>query len=463
MSSLSLETRPDSCTDPQTERLSAGIVWLHPSLSFVSLDARSVTLGRDPSCSVILPGERVSRLHARITKKGPLHLLSDAGSTNGTLVNGERITTVPLSDNDVVKVGSNVGVVVSAPDFPSPLFREPAPGVIVGPRSQQLWQRLAEIADSDSSVVFEGETGTGKEVLSKALHRASSRNGPFIAVNCATLPEGLADAQLFGHARGAFTGANNAVPGLFEAAHGGTLLLDEVTDLGAAQQAKLLRVLEERAVNRIGETTTRPVNVRLIVASQYSLVEMVNAGRFRADLMARIAGSTLRLAPLSQRREEILPVFMNVFEHHGADPTTLSSGFCEALCLQQWPLNMRQLAHLARQAASLAKQGTRLRRGSLPRLIELVYGVDPSPPATGGRSTQTALTSTPSEHGQAAEAVVGARRAAWFARHRHELTAFMAALEETGGNVSGAARKAGITRQRAARLMNIHEALSKPR
>ena len=292
------------------------IVWRFPrsTVSSLRLDwdtqgplGSELIVGRDAGCTVQLDGHDVSRRHAALRKVGPEAgaTITDLGSRNGVRVNGRPIATAPLAAQDVVRLGGWIGVVTAAPGE----VEEIAPGLWGGAAMRAAVAPLRGVAASDLPIVLEGETGTGKEVVAGALHRWSGRSGPLVAVNCAALPEALAEGELFGYRRGAFTGADRASPGFFRAADGGTLLLDEISDLPLALQAKLLRVLEQREVQPLGEARPVPIDVRVVVAGQQSLTESVRAGRFRADLLARLDGLTIQLPPLRQRREDVLPPF----------------------------------------------------------------------------------------------------------------------------------------------------------
>ncbi len=447
------DTRPDSATDLTTNSQPLGLVWVHPTVAFTPLLKPRVTLGRGEEADVTLPGERVSRIHARVTRSGPLAVVSDAGSRNGVFHNGVRVNEAPLADNDVLRVGDHLAVVIRVPgDFSNsdPLFDEPLADTLIGPRSRAGWRQLVQLSTLSASVIVEGPTGTGKEVYARALHVLSGREGEFVALNCAAIPEGLAESQLFGLARGSFTGALRSLPGLFEAATGGTFLLDEVVDLSLALQAKLLRAIEESAVTRVGETSPRPVNFRLVVASQKPLFQLVEAGLFRADLLARLAGGTLRLPPLRERREEVWLLFKKFFSKAGGDPALLSASFCEAVCLQDWPLNTRQLVQVAAHGALTRPAGSRFRHSDLGVMLESVYGNQQASPSL--------VEGEPIPHHTAA-ARLGVRRAMWFQRHQEELDALLAAMKENGGNISRAAKTIGISRQRASRLLSARSTL----
>ena len=219
--------------------------------------------------------------------------------------------------------------------------------------------RAQRVARTDADVLIEAESGTGKELLARLIHRASPRgDGPFVAVNCSAFPENLLESELFGHVRGAFTGANAAKPGKFELADGGTLLLDEIGEMPANLQPKLLRVLQEREIDRLGDTHPVPVNVRVIATTNRSLRADVDAGHFRADLFYRLHVVPLTIPPLRERREDILPLAEHFLSKH--EPKTQRGMFRIApelaaqLEAYDWPGNVRELENLIRRALALA-------------------------------------------------------------------------------------------------------------
>jgi DNA-binding NtrC family response regulator len=351
----------------------------------------------------------------------------------------------------VLRIGEWVGVVCEISTVTrdsESLFLEGIPGLLVGPQSQQQWLHLEQLARSEQPILIEGPTGTGKEVIARAIHQSSGRLGALVAINCAALPESLVEAQLFGHSKGAFTGAVQASPGLIASAEGGTVLLDEIAELPLSQQAKLLRAIEERAVLRVGETTPRPVNVRYVAACQQSLWRLCQGGRFRADLVGRLAGGRLRLLPLEQRREEIPRLFCDYFARAGGNPQLLTHTAIEALCVAAWPLNIRQVVQSARLAAvtccdKLPINGVVL-RGILGQVHE---GEEPS------SADSVAL---PQENSVPAEEIPKSRRSRWLDRHRGALADLLKALQLSGGNVSEACRRSGLPRWRAVRLLEVH-------
>jgi DNA-binding NtrC family response regulator len=410
-------------------------------------------IGRDPECAVQLEGNDVSRRHAVLHFRGPESALEleDLGSRNGVRVNGCRVLSSALACDDVVRLGGWIAVVTAAPGP----FSEIAPGLWGGAGLARALAPLGRAAPSDLPIILEGETGTGKEVVARAIHTWSGRTGPLVAVNCAALPEALAESELFGYRRGAFTGAERASPGFFRSAERGTLLLDEVSDLPLALQAKLLRVLEERAVQPLGEARPVPIDVRIVVAGQQSLAGAAAEGRFRPDLLARIDGVTARLPPLRRRREDVPSLFSHFLGtlSQGRSPA-VDSDLVERLCLHDWPFNVRELVFLVRRLLTLHGDSATLHADHLPERIGTrgPAAVPASSPARAPTAPALSAGTSPPSDPRASEPV--------------ELTALVAALRASGGNVARAAAMLGITRQRAYRLMDGHsvdlEALRKP-
>lgn len=220
--------------------------------------------------------------------------------------------------------------------------------VFEDPRSQELLRRIERLAPSEANALIMGETGTGKELVARHIHSLSKRRDePFVAVNCGALPESLVESELFGHEKGSFTGAINNKAGWFEAANGGTLFLDEVGDLPLAMQVKLLRVLQEREVVRVGSRTPIPIDVRLVAATNVNLVDAVIAGHFREDLFYRLHVATVRLPPLRERPGDILPLAEFFLREHcqrlGYTEAQLSEDAQRQLLNHNWPGNIREL------------------------------------------------------------------------------------------------------------------------
>ena len=242
--------------------------------------------------------------------------------------------------------------------------------VFEDPRSQAVLRRIHQIAPSAATVLIVGETGTGKEIVARHVHELSPRAGqPFVAVNCGAFSESLVESELFGHERGAFTGAIMAKPGWFEAANGGTLFLDEIGDLPPPMQVKLLRVLQEREVVRLGSRQAIPIDVRLLAATNVDLEQAVAAGRFREDLYYRLKVAVLPLPALRERPGDVLPLaryFLDLYRRRlGAGPSALSLEAGARLLAHGWPGNIRELENVIHSAV-LVGQGELVRAEDLP-------------------------------------------------------------------------------------------------
>ncbi len=313
--------------------------------SFV-LPAGAFELGRavGPEVLGLASDPRLSRRHARIVRAKNGALSIEALGTAPVEVNGVEVRDGALADGDVIVVGETVLIL----RFGEGPRDAPAIDGLVGdaPSIRAIRRSIAKVATAPMSVVLLGESGTGKEIVARALHERSGRRGELVALNCAAIPATLAEAQLFGHAAGAFTGAQRATTGVFRAASGGTLFLDEVGDLPLELQPKLLRALEERAVVAVGATTPTPVDVRVVAATHRDLIEEVRAGRFRGDLYARLAEFTIELPPLRDRREDIFPILAHLVP--GPLPRFAFDAL-RALLVHPWPFNVRELRTVAAQ------------------------------------------------------------------------------------------------------------------
>jgi len=250
----------------------------------------------------------------------------------------------------------------------------------------QLMDLARRVAKVDATVLLTGESGSGKERVARLVHEQSTRAaGPFVAVNCGAIPEALLESELFGHARGAFTGATQDRPGLFEAANSGTLLLDEVGEVSPAMQVKLLRVLQEREVRRVGENKSREVDVRVLAATNRELARRVSAGDFRQDLYYRIKVVELHVPPLRERRDDVLPLARVLLADAALRMkrkiSGIATGAAEQLLRYEWPGNVRELENTMERAVALAR-GSRVEFEDLP---EEVRQVVPSPLATNGK------------------------------------------------------------------------------
>jgi len=291
-----------------------GIRWVFPfdDGSLTRLRLGTTTFGRDTECTVALPSASVSRRHAEIRwAPGGTPLLVDLDSTNHVFVNAQEVKQANLKPGDVLRLGDRIGILVSPRgEGPDPWsFRELTPGYWGGPTLQAALAPAKLVATTDLPIVIQGATGSGKEGAARAIHAWSGRSGAFVAINCAALPETLAEAELFGYRKGAFTGAERASPGFLRAAEGGTLFLDEIAELSLPIQAKLLRAVEQREFIPLGESLPIAIDLRLLAATQSPLRTAVAEKRFRGDLLARLDGLTVSLPSLRDRVEEIPALF----------------------------------------------------------------------------------------------------------------------------------------------------------
>jgi two-component system, NtrC family, response regulator HydG len=305
------------------------------------------------------------------------------------------------------------------------------------PALREALHVVRRAAPTDVTVLITGESGTGKEVIARALHEASPRaKGPFIALNCSALPAELIESELYGHVRGAFTGAERDKEGLFAAADGGTLLLDEVGDLAPAAQAKLLRALEERSITPVGATRAVRVDVRVLAATNRPLDLLVAEGAFRADLLYRLSVVHLHLPPLRERREDVPALAVHFIAHfaarHSRAALPLAEGARRALLAHDWPGNVRELRNVMERAVVLAEGGA-IESADLP--ASLTSASAPLRPA------DAAIAELPYTEARA-------RALASFDR------AFLgASLERHGGNISAAARALGLHRQSLQKML----------
>jgi DNA-binding NtrC family response regulator len=316
-----------------------------------------------------LPGRAVSAMHARLFRKNEGWLLEDTGSTNGTYVNGVRCARALLGPADIFELGRTfmvlrhheAGDAQTPPFFDAAMLAGERPGLAtLLPKAARRLAALRRAAASSIPVLLSGETGTGKEVVSRAVHELSGRSGPLVAINCATLTDHLGPAQFSGHVRGAFSGAVADAPGLVRSAHEGTLLLDEIQELLPANQAALLRILQEHEVVPVGGVRPIKVDVRVIATSPSPLDEAARSGAFRPDLFARLSGFSHALEPLRHRIEDLGLLIAALLATRGvtaADRPRIAPELGEQLLRHAWPLNVRELDQLLRRAWLFARDG----------------------------------------------------------------------------------------------------------
>ena len=411
------------------------IRWVFPAEdgALTRLQPGATTLGRDPECTSHLPSASVSRRHAEIRwTVGGTPLLLDLNSTNGVFVNGRAVKHANLNPRDVVRLGDWVGIVTSIAGLAAEpwSFRELTAGYWGGPLLQATLAPAKLVAASDLPMIIQGETGSGKEGAARAIHAWSGRRGAFVALNCAALPEALAEAELFGYRNGAFTGAERASPGYLRAAQGGTLFLDEIAELPLPIQAKLLRAVEQRELVPLGESAPVAIDVRLLAATQSPLRLAVASKRFRGDLLARLDGLTVAIPPLRERSEEIPSLFGKIVEQYGgrAAPPRLDPSLIERLCAHDWPFNIRELTLLARKLLALHPDAAVL--------------------------DHTALSDRPG-----AELGLAESRRPTLEMSAPDSGTFLAALRAQNGNVKHTAEILGISRGRAYRMMDKIDSL----
>jgi DNA-binding NtrC family response regulator len=410
-----------------------------------ALDAAAaprLLVGKGPSCEVLLDDPAVSRRHAAVELAGAFLRLTDLGSTNGTWVNGVAVVEARLFGGERVRVGNVVLSVerrAPAPGTDAP--RQTSFGGVVGasPEMRRLYPLCMRLAAATIPVVIEGETGTGKEALAEAIHSEGPRaNGPFVVFDCTAVPSSMMEAELFGHERGAFTGAVQRHAGVFEQAHGGTLLIDEIGDLDLTLQPKLLRAIERGEFRRIGGQQSLRVDVRILAATRRNLDREVELGRFRDDLFHRLAVGRIELPPLRRRRGEIA-VLARVFARDlGGDDSAFPPHLLSQWEDHSWPGNVRELRNAVARYLALGEQHA-------------------STAAPSSRSLETLAAAEPAE-GLAAvvERVIAADMP--LARARQQvIDAFEeryldAILTRYGGVVTHAAKAAGVARRHFQRL-----------
>jgi len=338
----------------QQPRSCATVAWSDSAGAHnATVEGRAV-VGSASGVDLVIGDPMVSRLHAELEHRPDGLWIRDLGSTNGTRVNGVRVESACVPDGASLQLGSTTLVVnPGAASTSIELWPLDSFGPLVGKSTvmRALFARVARIASTDSTVLIEGETGTGKDIVAHALHEASPRVGkPMVVVDCAALPENLLEAELFGHAKGAFTGAGPARAGAIESAEGSTVFLDEVGELPLSMQPKLLRAIESRSIRRLGETTYRTVDVRFVSATHRDLRRMVNAGAFREDLYFRLAVVPVNVPPLRDHPEDI-EMLVEHFLPPGA--SDLSSETLEELAARSWLGNVRELRNFVERAQAL--------------------------------------------------------------------------------------------------------------
>jgi two-component system, NtrC family, response regulator HydG len=404
------------------------------------------SVGRDPASGVVLVDPEVSRRHAVIRRGSDgRYLVTDVGSANGTHLNGRRLV-VPalLRPGDVLALGGceltfvqessgDLAARGGSDDEDTSVRTTFEEGVLIGdsPAMREVFDLVRKASASDLPVLVEGETGTGKELVAKGVHESSRRTAkPFLAINCAAMTEALLESELFGHCKGAFTGAAQDRLGLFEAAAGGTVFLDEIGEMPPTMQAKLLRTLQEHEVTRVGESRPRKVDFRLLSATNRDLEQEAKRGSFRSDLYYRIAAFPIRLPPLRDRPEDIGPIAEALLNaacrRSGRRVARFDPEAMGALRAFAWPGNVRELKNEIDRAVALAEDAATIGLALLSEKLR-------AKPAT------TPSSARPAEDGD--DPRLRGRTADF---ERQEI---LATLERHAGKKAPAARELGLTYQ----------------
>lgn len=419
-------------------------------------DQDVVAIGAMDDNDLVLDDETVSRNHCRIFREGDQYLLSDLDSTNGTFINRVRVREAFLHENCTVTLGKTDikfwPVDEKLRIVPSDRDRY---GDIIGRDRgmREIYSILEKIAPTDATVVIEGETGTGKEVVARTLHQQSRRkDGPFMVFDCGAVPENLIESELFGHEKGSFTGAISQRLGVFELANGGTVFLDELGELDIELQPKLLRVLEQREVKRIGGGKPNRVDVRVVAATNRNLEDEVKAGRFREDLFYRLTVVRLILPPLRERPEDIDLLAQHFLGNGNFNRDRFGgrrvNGFAplvhERLRRYKWPGNVRELHNVVERAVSFAEADT-VELADLPEHIAYPRGTSDSL----GADTNPGI-AVP-EGGEDFNGTFKDAKEQWVTSFESDYIAQL--LRRNSGNISHAAREADIDRKYFRKLM----------
>ena len=407
-------------------------------------ETRRASIGSSPDNDLVLDDTAVSRFHAEIQVDNAGYVLRDLKSKNGTSINGLRVREVFLEDDALFKVGKTLIRFEVTEESTEVRFsgKERFGGMLgrsLGMR--EIFSLLERVAPTDYTVLVEGESGTGKELVAEAIHSHSPRkSGPFIVVDCSAIARDLIESELFGHVKGAFTGATGNRKGAFEAARGGTLFLDELGELPIDLQPKLLRALENREIKPVGSNTSVKTDVRIVAATNRNLIHEVREGNFREDLYYRFAVIKVALPPLRDRQEDVSLLVENFLRQAnqmtGRGDVDISYKTMEKLKRHSWPGNVRELKNFIERAVLLAQGDTIetkfLNTGELRRTEKV--------------AEETGAAAAPMAN-QAIDEGLPFKEAKNRLIEEFEKAYWSTLLERTGGNVSKAARQAGVHRK----------------
>ncbi|HEY5921653.1 MAG TPA: sigma 54-interacting transcriptional regulator [Kofleriaceae bacterium] len=429
-------------TRSRTAARSYSLQVLDQSAAVVALGARPVVVGAHASCDLVLADPQVSRKHAELAITPDGIRLKDLGSTNGTWYQGTRVTEVVVPAGATVKFGGTP-VRIAAADAPSlpPSDRDHF-GQMAGKSvaMRELFAVLEMASPSDATVLIEGESGTGKELAARAIHEASSRKqGTFVVVDCSAIAENLIDSHLFGHVKGAFTGADRERKGAFVEATGGTLFLDELGELPLPAQAKLLRALEAQTVQPVGADKPVKVDTRVVAATHRDLSRMVAAKEFRFDLFYRLAVVHVALPALRDRLEDLPHLIQTFYQRRGADPGPIDGDNLERLRRYAWPGNVRELRNVLERAWALSSTAT---------FRDLRLWLDPS----GAQPQASEVVDTSLGFKEAKER--------WNDQFERRYVSLVFAANQN--NVTRAAEHAGLSRRHFRELLYKHGIVERP-
>ncbi len=417
------------------------------------VDGDLVRIGSRSGNDIALSDTTVSRRHAEVVRVSDGVVLRDLSSTNGTYVGPVKVREVYLSPDTRFRVGQTELVFAPADEvidvLPSeePFFENMVGGSL---SMRELFGLLARVAPTELTCMVTGETGTGKELVSRAVHNRSKRSKkPFVVFDCGAVSESLVESELFGHERGAFTGAVASRPGVFEMADKGTVFLDEIGELPLELQPKLLRVLEQREVRRVGSGQTRQVDVRVVCATNRNLRDEVAAGRFREDLYYRLAVVELRLPPLRQRLEDLTLLVNHILRHcaHNTGVKDLSREVLELFGAYHWPGNVRELRNVVERALPFC-DGATITLGTLPEALRVA-----------SHSAAHSSSAAPADLGvdPAAMSDMPFKDAKDKIIEAFERQYLVDLIERHDGNISRAARAADMDRKSISRLLKKHD------
>jgi len=426
-------------------------------LSTFEITGRDMVIGRGEGCDVMIDHRSLSRRHA-LFRPGPPAMVQDLGSTNGTMIAGALHhggEPIALSGSDGFRIGPFWFVIVGRARGERSMSRTGGELLrVIDPTPNGVPGSVRDFAASGASVLILGETGVGKEVLASTIHQLSGRSGVLTRINCAGLSESLLESELFGHEKGAFTGAASQKIGLIEAARGGTVFLDEIGETPLAIQARLLRAVEHREILRLGSTRPIAVDVRFIAATNRDLPAEVAAGSFRRDLFFRLDGVTIVIPPLRDRRGLIGPLALRFLEGTrgpAAAPPRLAADVLAALEAYSWPGNVRELKAVIERALVLA-------RGGEIRVKHLTTARDPD----GSRTRARGSTPTPSRPIEVVPPDPDPSPAQLDPEQRADCERVLRALEDCAGNQTRAAKKLGMSRTAFVTKLRIYR-IPRPR